>query len=195
MSVRPPRIRALSFHHMPTSFTPTVPNSYGALVCIAITHGHMPCMKSLFVRPDVCRWLPSDSTSQWTPLPLFIAFPLLGWLRDLHPLDPAHAERTIKNASLIHINEAHPKKSFFFSYALEWSSVLFAIHKLSIRATLCPNASLRVQNLTSMAHHSVSVAIATWGICCHFQSLPVLFGDVVDCMFQAAIILFVLCGS
>ena len=34
-SVRPPRIRALSFHLMPTSFTPTVPNSYRALVCSA----------------------------------------------------------------------------------------------------------------------------------------------------------------
>ena len=35
MSVRPPRIRALSFHLIPTSFTPTVPNSYRALVCVA----------------------------------------------------------------------------------------------------------------------------------------------------------------
>ena len=34
-SVRPPRIRALSFHLIPTSFTPTVPNSYRALVCSA----------------------------------------------------------------------------------------------------------------------------------------------------------------
>ena len=40
--------------------------------------------------------LPSDSTSRWTPLPWAIAFPLLGWLRDLHPLDNAHAERTKK---------------------------------------------------------------------------------------------------
>ena len=39
-SVRPPRIRALSFHLIPTSFfrklketPPTVPNSYGTLIC------------------------------------------------------------------------------------------------------------------------------------------------------------------
>ena len=51
-------------------------------------------MKFLFVGPDVCRRLPSDSTSRGTPLPWAIAFPLLGWLRDLHPLDNAHAERT-----------------------------------------------------------------------------------------------------
>ena len=35
-SARPPRIRALSFHLIPTSFTPTVPNSYGTLICLAI---------------------------------------------------------------------------------------------------------------------------------------------------------------
>ena len=35
-SVRPPRIRALSFHLIPTSFTPTIPNSYGTLICVAI---------------------------------------------------------------------------------------------------------------------------------------------------------------
>jgi hypothetical protein len=40
----------------------------------------------LFVRPEVCPWLvcshirlPSDSTSQWTPLPSAIPFPLPGW--------------------------------------------------------------------------------------------------------------------
>ena len=54
----------------------------------------MPCMKFLFVRPDVCRRLPSDSTSRWTPLPWAMRFPLLGLARDLHPLANAHAERT-----------------------------------------------------------------------------------------------------
>ena len=54
----------------------------------------MPYMKFLSVGSDVCRRLPSDSTSRWTPLPWAIAFPLLGWLRDLHPLDNAHDERT-----------------------------------------------------------------------------------------------------
>ena len=54
----------------------------------------MPCMKFLFVRSDVCRQLPSDSTSRWAPLLLAIQFPLLGLARDFHPLDNAHAERT-----------------------------------------------------------------------------------------------------
>ena len=35
MRPRPPRIRAMSFHLIPATFTPTVPNSNGALVCSA----------------------------------------------------------------------------------------------------------------------------------------------------------------
>ena len=53
-------------------------------------------MKFLSVRSDICRQLPSDSTSRWTPLPLTMQFPLLGLARDFHPLDNAHAERTPK---------------------------------------------------------------------------------------------------
>ena len=60
---------------------------------------NMPYMKFLFVRSDVCRQLPSDSTSRWTPLLLAIQFPLLGLARDFHPLDNAHAERTNNKAS------------------------------------------------------------------------------------------------
>ena len=56
----------------------------------------MPYMKFLSVRSDICRQLPSDSTSRWTPLPLTMQFPLLGLARDFHPLDNAHAERTSK---------------------------------------------------------------------------------------------------
>ncbi|MBD9161885.1 MAG: hypothetical protein EGP67_11340 [Bacteroidales bacterium] len=65
-----------------------------------LIHGHMPYMKFLFVRSDICRQLPSDSTSRWTPLPLTMQFPLLGLARDLHPLDNAHAERTKKTSQL-----------------------------------------------------------------------------------------------
>ena len=36
-SVRPPRISAYSFHLIPTSFTPTIPNSYRTLICLAIS--------------------------------------------------------------------------------------------------------------------------------------------------------------
>ncbi|EJW94574.1 hypothetical protein EVA_17320 [gut metagenome] len=37
MSVRLTRINLLSFHLIPTSFTPTIPNSYGTLICMAIS--------------------------------------------------------------------------------------------------------------------------------------------------------------
>ena len=59
-------------------------------------HIHIPYMKFLSVRSDICRRLPSDFNSRWTPFPLTIQFPLLGLTRDLHPLDNAHAERTTK---------------------------------------------------------------------------------------------------
>ena len=59
----------------------------------------MPCMKFLYVRSDVCRRLLSDSNSRWTPLPLARELPLLGLTRDLHPLDNAHAEHTIKKGT------------------------------------------------------------------------------------------------
>ena len=46
MSVRPPRIRAYSFHLIPTSFTPTIPNSYGTLICIAtVSYTHLDVYK------------------------------------------------------------------------------------------------------------------------------------------------------
>ena len=56
-------------------------------LCGNLIHGQMPYMKFLYVRSDVCRQLLSDSTSQWTPLLLAIQFPLLGLVRDLHPLE------------------------------------------------------------------------------------------------------------
>lgn len=53
-------------------------------------------MRFLFVRPRFCLQLPSDSTSQWTPLLFGYALPTTGCARDFHPLDFAHAGRTAK---------------------------------------------------------------------------------------------------
>ena len=61
----------------------------------------MPYIKFLFVRPDVCRQLPSDSTSRGTPLLLAVLFPLLGLIGNFHPLANTHADRTKKTVSLI----------------------------------------------------------------------------------------------
>src|SRR5699024_7750778 len=54
----------------------------------------LPLIWFLFVRPEVCRELPSDSTSQWTPLLLAMYLPLPGCTRDFHPLEFAHAGQT-----------------------------------------------------------------------------------------------------
>jgi hypothetical protein len=48
----------------------------------------------LFVRPEVCRQLPSDSASRRTPLLLAMCLALSTRTRDFHPLDCAHAGRT-----------------------------------------------------------------------------------------------------
>ena len=71
-------------------------------------------MKFLSVRSDICRQLPSDSTSRWTPLPLTMQFPLLGLARDFHPLDNAHAERTTKRKEII--TDFFPLFCCIFSY-------------------------------------------------------------------------------
>ena len=60
------------------------------------------------VRSDVCRRLPSDSASPRTPLPWAIAFPLLGQLRDFHPLAGAHAERTYEECLARTCRTRHP---------------------------------------------------------------------------------------
>ena len=73
----------------------------------------MPYMKFLFVRSDICRQLPSDSTSRWTPLPLTMQFPLLGLARDFHPLDNAHAERTNTRQAL-----ENQVLAFIYSFAI-----------------------------------------------------------------------------
>ncbi|RHU21524.1 hypothetical protein DXD76_15890, partial [Firmicutes bacterium TM09-10] len=54
--------------------------------------------------PEICLHLPSDSTSQWTPLVLAVSFPLLGWIGDFHPLETCAARRTtIKKPECFHI--------------------------------------------------------------------------------------------
>ena len=54
----------------------------------------------LFVRPEICLHLPSDSTSRWTPLVFGYDLPATGRSRDFHPLECAHAERTSKSPFL-----------------------------------------------------------------------------------------------
>lgn len=56
------------------------------------TYPHTLALYLISVRQ--VRLLPPASTSLWTPLLLARRFPLSGLVRDLHPLDYAHAGRT-----------------------------------------------------------------------------------------------------
>ena len=101
----------LSLHDLPLQ----VPDNYRALSSLADSPRlHRPYIMFLFIRADVCRRLPSDSVSPRTPLSLAVAFPLSGRLGDLHPLEYAHAGRTIKKSS-----ECIILRTFSFFYSLK----------------------------------------------------------------------------
>lgn len=79
------------------------------------------------------------------------------------------------------------RELLLFANPFEWSPVLLAIHKLTIGSTLGPNASLGIQNLTSLAHHSIYVAVTGRWICRHtigliptpaqvFENMSIVFG-------------------
>ena len=67
---------------------------WGLILIGRLAHDLWPRIKFLFVRPDFCLGLPSDSPSRGTPLPLAMRFPLFGCARDFHPLECAHAGQT-----------------------------------------------------------------------------------------------------
>ena len=130
--MRPPRIRALSFHLIPASFTPTVPNSYRALVRRATLPTSM-CLniKFLFVKSVICLRLPSDSASLRTPLPLAVRLPLLSCVRDLHPLDYAHVGRTRG----IPANFRVGRDSFFIFKKIIFLLAVFGYQFICVRIT------------------------------------------------------------
>ena len=69
VSLRPPRISALTFLPYICRIYTTRFGQYRTLLCLASSSTlHMPYMRFLFVRPGVCYCLLSDSTSRWTPL-------------------------------------------------------------------------------------------------------------------------------
>ena len=78
-----------------------VPCSYWTLTCLAVLSPWFSLMRFLFVRPEICLHLPSDSTSRWTPLVFGYDLPATGRSRDFHPLECAHAGRTSKKPPLL----------------------------------------------------------------------------------------------
>ena len=70
-SVRPPRVSATTFTSCICCIYTLKFGQYWTLLCIGSSSvSSMPCMQFLFVRPRLCRRLPSDSASRRTPLPL-----------------------------------------------------------------------------------------------------------------------------
>ena len=57
-----------------------------------------PYMQFLFIGPGLCLWLPSDSTSRWTPLPLANGSHCQA-IADFHRQAIAHAGRTTKSGT------------------------------------------------------------------------------------------------
>lgn len=77
MSVKPPRVRTITFNPSTCCIYHEDSVQYGALICMAISpYPLWPYMQFLFVRPGIClrlrselAWRQSGSTSRWTPLP------------------------------------------------------------------------------------------------------------------------------
>ncbi len=68
--VRPPRVRMITFHSCHCLIYCRRFVQYWTLLCCASSSlSSQPYMRFLFVSASVCVRLPSDSTSQWTPLP------------------------------------------------------------------------------------------------------------------------------
>ena len=69
--MRPPRVSVTTFTSYICCIYTLKFGQYWTLFCCGNSSiSSMPCMQFLFVRPRLCRGLPSDSTSRWTPLPL-----------------------------------------------------------------------------------------------------------------------------
>ena len=70
-SARPPRVSAITFTSYICCIYALKFGQYWTLFCMGNSSvSNTPCIQFLFVRPRLCLWLPSDSTSRWTPLPL-----------------------------------------------------------------------------------------------------------------------------
>ena len=69
-STRPPRVLTHSF---PSIYLPHLPQAIRVALGLRLVWEPCPrlepCTRFLFVRPEVCRQLPSDSASRQTPLP------------------------------------------------------------------------------------------------------------------------------
>jgi hypothetical protein len=72
---------------------------YRTLFCVANSSCGLCLIIFVSLRPEICLKLPSDSTSQWTPLLLANGWQLQAPITDSHRLVMRHAWRTTKKAT------------------------------------------------------------------------------------------------
>src|SRR5690606_22679800 len=89
--------------HVPASFTSRCPCNLWTLACFAASSHRLCLMKFVSLRAEFCRQLPSDSTSQWTPLLLASGWRLHTPTVDSHHLVDYHARHTKKSLPCIHV--------------------------------------------------------------------------------------------
>ncbi|MBR3607134.1 MAG: hypothetical protein IKL51_06135, partial [Lachnospiraceae bacterium] len=77
-----------------------------------------------------CLHLPLDSTSRWTPLVLAISFPLLGRIRNFHPLETCAAGRTAKKSKLL-LQLAFPIPDFLYFILQELKLSFFSFYTMT----------------------------------------------------------------
>jgi len=80
-------------HHLHSGVRVVIWTSF----CVANSSHRICLIMFVFLGPELCRQLPSDSTSQWTPLLLANGWQLHAPITDFHRQVIRHARRTIKN--------------------------------------------------------------------------------------------------
>jgi len=84
-SERSPAVRRVTFFpYIGIIYTCCIRSVYRTLFCLANSSYKMCLMMFVFLRPEICLRLPSDSTSRWTPLPLANGWQLIAPITDLH---------------------------------------------------------------------------------------------------------------
>ena len=105
MSIRPPRVRMITFHSCHRLIYCRRFVQYRTLLCLASSSVSIqPHMRFLSVSASVCVRLPSDSTSRWTPL----SFANSSYCKACSGLSPpsyhpcrAHSEKQYKPLGLL----------------------------------------------------------------------------------------------
>jgi hypothetical protein len=116
---RSPRVIRATF--LPSTchiYSSTLPDDYRALKKFAFsTRMKLPHMRFLFVGPEICLRLPSNSTSRWTPLPFSLVVPVIRARRRLSP--PSHQSATTADQMALTRHALRTNKSGiqFYLYA------------------------------------------------------------------------------